>query len=49
LIFSGKAIPPKDLANDTEVIAYVNSHNDAIGYINSKSLDKSVKILLRVP
>jgi hypothetical protein len=49
MIFSGKAVPPKELANDAEVKAYVASHNDAVGYINTNAVDDSVKVLLRAP
>jgi len=49
MIFSGKAIPPKELANDAEVKAYVASHTDAVGYVNANAVDSSVKVLLRTP
>ena len=49
MIFSGKAIPPKELANDAEVKAYVASHADAVGYVNSNAVDSTVKVLLSVP
>ncbi len=49
MIFSGKAVPPKELANDAEVKAHIKSHTDAVGYIDAGSIDDSVKVLLRVP
>lgn len=49
MIFSGKGIPPKELANDAEVKAYVASHADAIGYVDASVVDDSVKVLLRAP
>lgn len=49
MIFSGKAVPPKELANDAEVKAYVASHADAVGYIDAGNVDDSVKVLLRAP
>jgi len=49
MIFSGKAVPPKELAGDAEVKAYVASHADAVGYIDASSVDDSVKVLLRTP
>ncbi|MCU7842045.1 MAG: phosphate ABC transporter substrate-binding protein [Candidatus Thiodiazotropha sp. (ex Troendleina suluensis)] len=49
MIFSGKAIPPKVLANDEAVKAYVANHNDAVGYVDAGAVDDSVKILLRAP
>ncbi len=48
MIFSGKAIPPKELANDAEVRAYVASHFDAVGYVDAGIVDDSVKVLFRV-
>jgi len=49
MIFSGKAVPPKELANDAAVKAYVAANPNAVGYIDAASLDASVKVLLRVP
>jgi hypothetical protein len=49
MIFSGKAVPPKELANDAEVKAYVAKNADAVGYINANAVDDSVKVLLRAP
>ncbi len=49
MIFSGKAVPPKELANDAEVKAYVASHVDAIGYVDANIVDDTVKVLLRAP
>lgn len=48
MIFSGKAIPPKELTGDTEVKAFIAGNADAIGYIDASALDDSVKVLLRV-
>lgn len=45
LMFSGKAKPPKELANDKEVIAFVAANPGAIGYISSASADDTVKVL----
>jgi len=49
IIFSGKAVPPKELANDAEVKAYVAGHIDAVGYVDASAIDSSVKVLLRAP
>lgn len=49
MIFSGKAAPPRELASDDEVKAYVASHADAVGYIDAGNVDDSVKVLLRAP
>ncbi len=32
-IFSGRDVPPPELADDAEVIAYVAAHEGAIGYV----------------
>lgn len=48
LIFSGKAAPPKTLSNDSEVVAYVASHPNAVGYVSAAALDRSVRVLLRI-
>lgn len=49
MIFSGKAVPPKELADDAEVKAYVAGHADAVGYVDAASVDDSVKVLFRAP
>lgn len=49
IVFSGKAVPPKELGSDAEVKAYVASHNDAVGYINAKAVDSSVKVIFSAP
>ena len=49
MIFSGKAVPPKELANDAEVKAYVSSHADAVGYVDASAVDDSVKVLFKTP
>lgn len=33
LIFAGRAIPPRELASDDEVIAFVKANKGAIGYV----------------
>jgi len=46
-IFSGRDVPPLEKASDSEVLAYIQGHPNAIGYISaSTKLDgKSVKLL----
>jgi ABC-type phosphate transport system substrate-binding protein len=44
-MLSGAASPPKSLASDADVIAYVASEKGAIGYIDSGSLSDRVKKL----
>ena len=48
LTFSGRAIPPKALANSAEVKKFVASNPDAIGYIEKSALDGSVKAVLKI-
>ncbi len=46
MIFSGRATPPAELATDAEVIDFVRSNAEAIGYISSgASTGADVKII----
>ncbi|GLQ96376.1 phosphate ABC transporter substrate-binding protein [Dyella mobilis] len=49
LIFSGKALPPKELGSDAEVKKAVASGGTSIGYIDSSAVDSSVKVVLTLP
>lgn len=49
LKFSGKGRPPKSMGNDAAVKAFVAKNPNAIGYIDKKAMDRSVKVLLIVP
>lgn len=45
-IFSGRAVPPVERKNDAEVIDYVRTHPDAIGYVAAgASLPSEVKAI----
>jgi hypothetical protein len=46
ILFTGQASPPMILPNDNAVLTIVNENKDAIGYINRKNLDNSVRVLL---
>lgn len=46
LVFTGKAQPLKELANDAEVKKFVAANPNAIGYIDKGSVDGSVKVVL---
>lgn len=48
LIFSGKGRPPKQLDGDSAVKAWVEKTTGAIGYIDSKAVDETVKILFKI-
>lgn len=45
LIFTGKGVPPKILSNDAEVKELVSRNADAIGFIDSASIDDSVRVI----
>ncbi len=47
-VFSGKGQPPKQLANDAAVKTFVKETDGAIGYIDSKNIDSSVKTVLTI-
>jgi len=49
LIFTGKGQPPKELGSDAEVIRYVASNPEAIGYVSGNTPAKGVNVLLIVP
>jgi len=46
-IFSGRSVPPPELASDKEVLEYVGAHPGAIGYISAgtKDIPAGVKIV----
>ena len=45
LMFSGKGKPPKELANDKAILAFVSANPGAIGYVAKASVDGSVKVV----
>ncbi len=46
LIFTGKGVPPKILSSDAEIVETVSRNPDAIGYVDSSSVNDSVKVIL---
>jgi hypothetical protein len=48
LTFTGQVSPPMIFADDNAVLSVVNENKDAIGYIDSKNINKSVRVLLRL-
>jgi ABC-type phosphate transport system substrate-binding protein len=46
IMFTGQASPPMVLPSDKSVLAIINENKDAIGYVDRKSVDSSVRILL---
>lgn len=49
LIFTGKGMPPKELASDAEVIRYVANDPEAIGYVSGNAQLRGVTVLLTAP
>jgi ribosomal protein S3 len=47
--FTGKAKTPKVLVSDREVKEWVARTPEGLGYIDGKSLDNTVKVLLIIP
>jgi ABC-type phosphate transport system substrate-binding protein len=47
LVFSGKGTPPKEVSGDGQVMKLVANNPDSIGYIDSASLDDSVKVVAK--
>jgi len=46
IIFTGRGRPPQEVSNDNEVKKFIAQHPDAIGYIEQKRVDDSVKVVL---
>lgn len=44
-IFAGKDVPPAEKPNDAEVIAFVKSNPNAIGYVSSGAATSGVKVV----
>ncbi len=45
LVFTGKGVPPEALASDADVVKAVASAGNKIGFVDSGSVDGSVKVL----
>ncbi len=48
IIFTGKAFPPKTVSSDSEVMDMVRKNKKYLGYVDSASVDDSVKVLLKI-
>ncbi len=46
IIFTGRGQPPPEVSNGIEVKKFIAKHPDAIGYIEQKLADDSVKVVL---
>ena len=49
LVFTGKGTPPKDAGDDAAVKALVAANPNRVGYIDSASVDASVKVVFKLP
>ena len=49
LLFPGKANPPREIGDDADVKSWVAGNPEAIGYVDGKFVDSSVKVLLIIP
>lgn len=49
LVFAGRMTPPKQIADEQQVIAEVATHPDAIAYVSRQPLPTSVKIVMELP
>jgi ABC-type phosphate transport system substrate-binding protein len=48
LVFTGKAQPPKEVADSAAAVKYVASNEKAIAYVEKSAVDPSVKAVLTV-
>jgi ABC-type phosphate transport system substrate-binding protein len=44
-VFSGRGVPPPELANDNEVVKFVATHSGAIGYVAASAVLADVKVV----
>lgn len=49
LVFSGRALPPKELSDNAAVIKAVAADPSAVGYVDSSALDDSVQVVFKLP
>ena len=49
ILFTGKGQPPREIGDDADVKSWVAANPDAIGYVDGKFVDSSVKVLLILP
>ena len=45
MIFAGRDVPPLEKETEQEIIDYVSSHPEAIGYVSSKANLSNVKVI----
>jgi ABC-type phosphate transport system substrate-binding protein len=44
-IFTGRGVPPPELASDEAVLDYVRQHRGAVGYVSASAETRSVKVI----
>lgn len=49
IMFTGQASPPQQLPDDKAVLQTVRENEGAIGYIDNSQMDKSIRVMLRLP
>lgn len=49
LVFTGKGTPPQAMGSEADVLSFVAANPGALGYVDSGSVDGSVKVVLTVP
>jgi ABC-type phosphate transport system substrate-binding protein len=49
MVFAGKGMPPKAVADSTAVKRFVANNPGAIGYIENSAVDASVRVVLAIP
>lgn len=49
LVFSGRAVPPKELSSAAAVVKAVAADTSAIGYVDSGAVNATVKVVAKLP
>ena len=49
MVFSGKGQPPREVGSDAEVVSLISRNPNMIGYVDSSSVDGTVKVVLTAP
>lgn len=49
MIFTGQGRPPAEIGDNERIKKFVISHPNAVGYIDKKAVDSSVRVLLVLP
>lgn len=47
LVFTGKGIPPKEVASDAEVISRIEGDPTLVGYVDSTAVTGDIKVLIK--